>query len=248
MLLTHTSSISDLNNNLAFFQLQGSVDYPQKLDSFLEDFLTPGGQYYSEDTFLNTEPGGYFKYSNIGVALLGLIVENVSGSDFNQYCKDNIFSPLGMEKSSFSFEDTPIEEIAIPYYDANNAKPDNPFFSYPDFPAGHLITTALDMSNFLRAYIMDGTFNEFQLLHEETINLMLQNHFLDGPREQGFVWRTGFVGDTKVWRHGGADTGVTSNMVFDPLTKTGFIVLMNRHSFYPEALYVSLLKYSQNNY
>ena len=245
MLLTHTSSISDKNNVFSLFQMQGFVDYPQALSQFLGDVLTTEGQYYKEDTYTSSEPGTFFEYSNIGASLAGLIVETVSGLEFNEYCKSKIFLPLGMNSSSFLFSETPKEEIAIPYYDVNVTNPDNPFFSYPDYPAGHLITTIEDMSKFLRAYIMDGSFNGYQLLEKATIELMLQPYLLDGPREQGFIWRSGKIGNTTLWRHGGADTGITTNMGFDPITKAGFIVFMNRHSCYPLPAYVSLLKYAQ---
>ncbi len=40
------------------------------------------------------EPGVMFAYSNIGYALLGLIVEKVSNKSYKEYLKDHIFAPL----------------------------------------------------------------------------------------------------------------------------------------------------------
>jgi CubicO group peptidase (beta-lactamase class C family) len=41
--------------------------------------------------------GTDYKYSNTGYAILALIVEQVSGQDFANFLKDNIFKPLGMK-------------------------------------------------------------------------------------------------------------------------------------------------------
>lgn len=41
-------------------------------------------------------PGTQYRYSNTGYALLALIVEKVSGTDFATFLTDNIFKPLGM--------------------------------------------------------------------------------------------------------------------------------------------------------
>ncbi|MBS1715408.1 MAG: serine hydrolase [Armatimonadetes bacterium] len=50
---------------------------------------------------LNSEPGARFNYCNTGYMLCAVIVERVSGSTLARYAKDNVFTPLGMDKSSF---------------------------------------------------------------------------------------------------------------------------------------------------
>ena len=44
-------------------------------------------------------PGANFNYSNIGAALVGLLVEEISELPFNVYCNENIFEPLQMNNS-----------------------------------------------------------------------------------------------------------------------------------------------------
>ena len=46
-------------------------------------------------------PGVYSSYSNYGVALAGLIVEEVSGQSFDEYVEEHIFRPLNMLHSTF---------------------------------------------------------------------------------------------------------------------------------------------------
>ncbi|PYG85830.1 CubicO group peptidase (beta-lactamase class C family) [Ruminiclostridium sufflavum DSM 19573] len=51
---------------------------------------------------LNFDAGTSFEFSNSNYALLGYIIEKVSGMKYEDYIKQNIFEPLGMDNSSFS--------------------------------------------------------------------------------------------------------------------------------------------------
>ena len=57
MLLTHTSSIFD--DLFHEFYLFGYMDYPEPIMGFMESYLTPEGQYFSRESYLNKEPGSY---------------------------------------------------------------------------------------------------------------------------------------------------------------------------------------------
>lgn len=241
MLLTHTSSISDVNQDNSLIVLHGYEDYPQSINDYLHDYLVEGGQYYSKESYSNIKPGESYDYSNIGATLLALVVEQVSGTDYNNYCKVHIFEPLGMNRTTFFYSETPKEEMAIPYLDVNDLNPENPFNSYPDYPDGHLITTVEDLSKFLRAYIMDGIFNGYQLLKPSTIQLMLTPNQYDF----GLIWYTSVMANTSVWRHNGGWMGISTEMRFDPITKTGIIVFINRTGCYPETLFESLHQYAK---
>lgn len=46
------------------------------------------------------EPGAAFRYSNAGYVLLGMIVENATGLDYDAYMRENVFAPLGMTRTS----------------------------------------------------------------------------------------------------------------------------------------------------
>ena len=60
----------------------------------------PGGAHYDEtDNFHAFDPGTQHEYSNVGSALIGFLVAEISGLDFNEYCKQNIFQPLGMDST-----------------------------------------------------------------------------------------------------------------------------------------------------
>ncbi len=244
MLLTHTSSISDKGYVNATMYLFGYVDYPQSQSAFLNEYLLAGGQYFTNKSFSNSKPGETYEYSNIGSSLLAVIVEKVTNKNFNNYCNQYIFQPLGMTKTTWLYSETPKAEVAILYHDVNNLNPKNPFYSYPDYANGHLLTTIEDLSKFLRAYIMNGSFNSFQLLKPQTITEMLQPYLITGGSKQGYIFGTTTTGNKEVWGHDGADLGISTGLYFDPIAKTGFIVFANRAWAYPQATYSALLKFA----
>ncbi|HCK21839.1 MAG TPA: hypothetical protein DHW15_06675, partial [Bacteroidetes bacterium] len=62
-LLTHTSSIRD--NWSVLIDLYTIGNSPLALGDFLEDYLSPGGDYYSSQSFYGYAPGGNANYSNV---------------------------------------------------------------------------------------------------------------------------------------------------------------------------------------
>ena len=98
MLLTHTSGIAD--GKVLDEEYYYGKDSPVKLDFFLEEYLVDGGEYYYKNqNFHDFEPGSDHEYSNVGNALIAGLVEDISGMEFNAYCKKNIFEPLKMNST-----------------------------------------------------------------------------------------------------------------------------------------------------
>ena len=73
MLLTHTSGIAD--GSALDGQYYYGEDSPVALDYFLENYLTPGGEFYDKkENFHDFEPGEDHEYSNVGSALIAVLV------------------------------------------------------------------------------------------------------------------------------------------------------------------------------
>ena len=113
MLLSHTSGIQDNWNVMPYYD--GDSDYD--LGYYLEQYLIDGGDFYTSSlNFTNFVPGLNYSYSNIGVALLGFLVEEISNQPFNEYCNQNIFEPLEMDNAFwFLSEIQNLNQIALPY-------------------------------------------------------------------------------------------------------------------------------------
>ena len=64
----------------------------------------------SEGIRLESIPGTRFSYSNLGYAMLGRVIERVSGQAYPDFIQDRFLSPLGLNKSGFDLS----KEIRLP--------------------------------------------------------------------------------------------------------------------------------------
>ena len=113
MLLTHVSGIKDNWSIMPYYDGDSDLE----LGYYLEEYLTPGGEFYgSNSNFTNSIPGMNYSYSNIGAALIGYLVEEISNQSFNEYCNENIFEPLEMNNAYwFLSEINNLSQVASPY-------------------------------------------------------------------------------------------------------------------------------------
>ena len=113
MLLSHTSGIKDNWNVMPYYDGDSELE----LGYYLEEYLSEGGEYYdSSSNFTNLMPGTNYRYSNIGAALIGLLVEEISNQSFSGYCNENIFEPLQMDNAFwFLSEVENLDQVALPY-------------------------------------------------------------------------------------------------------------------------------------
>ena len=192
--------------------------------------IRPLGEYLAEAMPPRVmSPGEVTSYSNHGMALVGYIVELVSGMPFEAYVAEKILQPLGMGRSSFAQPLPPdlASDLAVPYPQDMEA---GPMLYTPIAPAGMLSTTAHDMARFLIAHLENGRYDDARILDEETVLLMHQRHFSNHPDIPG--WAYGFTERTengqRVLDHGGADpTGYGSMAVLLPDESLGFFAVTN---------------------
>jgi CubicO group peptidase (beta-lactamase class C family) len=216
-LFTHTSSISDaVYNGLDF----STGDLPSLRD-FLTGYLTPGGKWYDADKcYSASRPGGTWSYSNVGVALLGYIGERMGGKPLDEFTRERIFAPLGMNDTSWRYEGVSDDRLAQPYDFADGHFKRLPRTRYPDWPAGLLCTSANDFAKFLSIYTQGGTANGHTFLKPETIGAM----FTPAPvavnskspgLQQGLIWELAPLGNATIALHPGGDPGSSTLAAVD---------------------------------
>jgi len=222
MLLSHTSGITDAfqeNFELDCFGL----DCTMTLEQYFNNVFVSGGAYYSNDNFSNNTPGTKEDYSNLASALVGYLVERISQTPFDEYCKTNIFIPLEMNKTEWRLANIPLNELAIPYSPEITSA--NPHYTFPDYPNGGLRTNVLDLSKFLRAIIMNGSLYGTQILTPASVAEMKTLQF--GSTEQCLSFYYELIGDNTYLGHSGGEKGATAEMYFDQDSNIGIIVFSN---------------------
>jgi D-alanyl-D-alanine carboxypeptidase len=89
--------------NERFFASMGRL---RRVDDFVSLFV---------DEPLAFEPGERYQYSNNGYVLLGKIVEAVSGMDYYDYVRENVYEPAGMKDTDYYELDVPVPNLATGY-------------------------------------------------------------------------------------------------------------------------------------
>ena len=137
-------------------------DSPVALNNFMKQYFTPGGKYYDDyENFYDFEPGTEFVYSTIGSALTAVLLERITGQDFNTYCKNNIFKPLNMTNTHWELSEINKKMIVRPYDEY--LKPIE-HYTFTDYPNGGLRTTAQDLFNLLSSYANNGVCEGYRVL------------------------------------------------------------------------------------
>jgi CubicO group peptidase (beta-lactamase class C family) len=117
-------------------------------------------------------PGAVPAYSNYGAALAGYIVERVSGEPFDRYVEHHIFTPLGMQHSTFEQPLPDRFKSAVSQGYKTASLPPQPYELIITRPAGSLTTTAADMARFMLAHLQGGRLAGAEMLNAETTRLM----------------------------------------------------------------------------
>jgi CubicO group peptidase (beta-lactamase class C family) len=100
---------------------------------------------------LDFETGSQFSYSNSGYLLLGAVIESVSGQSYNDYIRDHIFAPLGMERSGYLDIDRITDQIAEGYSMATGERELAPEIDLTvPFAAGGIYSTVNDLNKWIQ--------------------------------------------------------------------------------------------------
>ena len=136
-LLSHTSGIPNFTDLPGF--LSGSASrVHHSAPEFVQDFCSGD---------LRFEPGTKFEYSNSGYFLLGAVLEQVSGTTYEQLLRDRIFQPLGMHDSGYAHSETVLPHRAAGYERSPPGLQNARYYdmSVP-FAAGALYSTVEDLN------------------------------------------------------------------------------------------------------
>ena len=173
-------------------------------------------------------PGQRFKYSGGGYTLLQLLIEEVSGGTFEVYMQRAVFEPLGMNHSTFVWDQTRGFKLA-PSFDVDS-KP-TPYLRFTSLAATSLYTTVGDMTTFLQAHLPGARGEPVGrgVLTAHALKQMQEPHASQFGQE---IWGLGTMlyapngaGAFVVGHDGNNDPAINTAARLNPATGDGIVIL-----------------------
>lgn len=207
------------------------------VDVFNEEFGLNPHQYRENEDYLplfvdeplQFAPGEQFGYSNAGYIILGLIIEELTGQNYDEYVREHIFEPSGMLATGAEDVEEDFADLAIGYTSMDIVGNDTGVLSdhrslMPGrgSAAGGAYSTAGDLHKFRNALL------DHQLLSTESLDLLLTGRV---QIRDHVAYALGFFDEVqsgeRVVGHGGGAPGVCSSLSMYPDSGYTVVVLSN---------------------
>lgn len=239
-ILSHSSGIT--NALLGNFYIHWAKEH-DGYDSDAELLLA-----LKENSELNFKPGEEIGYTNMGYAILGEIIENVSGLKYEEYVTKNIFNRLKLDKTKINFGSQQQKNSALPYFKrysfvynvmslflkGSTTKAEDewtsihgPFyFNHPSH--GGIMASA---NEYAKIFMDLMTNDKSNLLSAGYIKQMftLQSQYKD--MSIAISWFLGEMNNIPYFYHQGGGMGFVAEVRIYPEENIGSIILMNRTDY-----------------
>lgn len=222
-LLSHTAGLTD---GLGF----GEYRLDETVPTLEEALAAPRASTDrpSAQIVVGIEPGTQFRYSGGGYLLLELLVEEISGDQFETFVTREILQPLGMTRSGYADLSSTTNAAKSFYADGRPA----PIYRYASRAATGFTTSASDMVKLVLAHLrtVDGS-----PLAKTTLESMRRAE----ARSMGVgIWGLGTVlyaptqhGDVVFGHDGVNDPAISATARINPTTGDAIIVLATGSKF-----------------
>ena len=169
-LMTHRSGYTYYGNPLNF---TSTIKYDN-----LDDFVTDVSKHPVE-----FEPGSSYLYG-INQAILGKVVEVVTGMSFYEYLKETIFDPLGMNETKFYLTSEDRERFQPLFINSGSLKGFTNFLDEMTYDINNrayfggegLVSTMRDYSKFCQMLLNNGELNGNKIIDRSSIDLIVEKH------------------------------------------------------------------------
>jgi CubicO group peptidase (beta-lactamase class C family) len=173
-------------------------------------------------------PETKWEYNNWAYGMAGLLVQKISGQEYEAYMVEHVLAPLGVSTPHPVYPSPEmVEMMALPYEPGGpNGKPQPVEQVHFDvYPAGDVYLTAEDMARFLAMHLNGGMFHGKRILSEASIKAAHEPQF-GGTYAFGWAVRKDPNGHTIII-HNGAIPGQSSYMAGDLDAKVGVYFMSN---------------------
>ena len=244
MVLSHTASIRDQENYSTL------------------DHLNPAISGDCMASFYEYKPGEGYNYSNLGLNLAGTILEKVTNVRFDQYVRDSIILPLGLE-GGHNIDVLDSSRIASLYNYRNGAYVKAPAYgsvahrldnytmgySAPMFsPTGGVKISTQDLAQYMKMHMNYGELSGVRIISEESAKTMqtpvwmIQN-IHEWEEQYGLCLKefVDFIDNPKYNTPGNYPIGHTGNayglrsiIIWSPIEGWGIAAMTNGYVYNPD--------------
>ena len=200
-----------------------------------------------------------WQYNNFMYLAQGVIIEKLTHQSWETNIQTSIFQPLGMSRSNLTIPELEKDSNAALGYElkdsANTRQAVKVDYYHIDAmgPAGAINSSAMDMSNWVNAWIHDGKFNGKEIFPMGFAREATSSQMVSGPgypdadtrdiqfSTYGFGWMlASYRGHYRV-EHGGNINGFSASTCFFPGDSVGIVVLANQDNSNIPAIVRNLL-------
>jgi CubicO group peptidase (beta-lactamase class C family) len=174
-------------------------------------------------------PETKWEYNNWAYGTAGLLVQKISGVEYEKYMVENVLKPLGVTTPHPVYPSPEmVEMMALPYKAGGSAGKPVPEVQvhFDVYPAGDIYLRAEDMARYLGAQINGGTFNGHRILSEASVREMHTARF-GGDYGFGFWMIHDSTSGHTLIHHGGAIQGQRAFLVGDLDAHVGVYYMTN---------------------
>lgn len=206
------------------------------LESFEGDLLWYGSSYSRQEVVRRIRYSAIrnqfridFGYQNVMFLVAGLIIEKITGLTWDQFVKEKLFVPLGMQNSSTSitalqqpgsYAIPHIKNLPVPLLNLDNIA-----------PAGAVNSTIDDLCTWVQLWTGQGRIQDQIILNESSYEAITGlKTITDGAATKGygFGWYITLKNGEKTINHNGGLPGIMSSIAIHVNDSTGIIVLTNK--------------------
>jgi CubicO group peptidase (beta-lactamase class C family) len=199
-LLCHTSGLSKAGTNLDYKTRTGFIESVKKGEP-------------------EAMPGEKYRYTNAGYSMLAAVVEIVSHVSFEQYLREEIFKPLGMQSTGYPWEAHIPQKLIATGYNNKGLPESTQENIWAARGPGNLVTTMEDLYKWMQGY------NNEKFMSAVVKAKILNDYY---PGNESYAWnKTSTKHHTAFYHKGGGRNDFESRLLWWPEDKVIVIFSLN---------------------
>ncbi len=209
-LLTHTAGFEDMVTGMAVFNVSDTEPLAESVVKY-----KPAQVY---------KPGTVVSYSNYGIALAAYVVESISGQSFDDYCREQIFMPLDMNRTTFKHMHD-VVYVSKPYLPSGRETLE-PYMNL--YPEGSAVSTAEDMGKYM-LWLLNG--EDTRILSKKSKEELFSRQFSMSKELEGvgYAWNRKARNNQLYYDKKGETLNFYTRIALYPQKQTGIFLSFNTY-------------------